>query len=225
MLTITYAPADSDAAEALQAELSASGLRLTKQMMLVLVSPEGNDDKTVQQAAYRARDDEKITLVAIQVADAPLPDALADAPAFDMSGDYETRQLLRFLRRVDMGEATRNSNRRLLFYLLAAAVLVFAVSIWAIASGTVGAPNDEFATENAIRDATVRAITDPTVEFLLPRSTDEAAAFVSTLEALDNEDLAPLVAGTATGVVRDRQATQDAIATAAAATSTARADD
>lgn len=225
MLQITYAPSDQAQAAQMQTDLSAASLQLEHRLLLVLVSSASNANTTVQQEIRRALADDDVRVVPVRLDAAPLPDALSDHDALDLSDGYDSGRLIRHVRRADLGDDIRRSNNRLLFYLLTAALLVFVISLGAIGSGQIRAPNDEFATENALRDATIRAITNPTVEYLLPRTTDEAQSFPATLQALDNDDLAPLLAGTATAIPRNQQATQTARETAAAATSTARADD
>ena len=224
MLQITYAPSDQALAAQMQTDLTDASLQLEHRLLLVLVSSASNADDTVQQEIRRALAADDVRVVPVRVDAAPLPDALADHNALDLSDGYDSSRLIQHVRRADLGDDIRRSNNRLLFYLLAAALLVFVISLGAIGSGQVRAPNDEFATENALRDATIRAITNPTVEYLLPRTTDEAESFPATLQALDNDDLAPLIAGTATAIPRNQQATQTARETAAAATSTARAE-
>ncbi len=225
MLQITYAPSDQALAAQMQTDLTDARLQPKHRLLLVLVSSASNDDEIVQQEISGALADDEVRVVPVRVDGAPLPDALSDHDALDLSGGYDSSRLIRHLRRADLGDDIRRSNNRLFFYLLAAALLVFVISLGAIGSGQIRAPNDEFATENALRDATIRAITNPTVEYLLPRTTDEAESFPVTLQALDNDDLAPLIAGTATAIPRNQQATQTARETAAAATSTARAAD
>jgi hypothetical protein len=225
MIQITYAPPESHLAQQIQTDLADSSLQPEKNLLLVLVSSASNADDTVQQEIADALANNTVEVVPVRVDDVELPPALANHPrVLDLSDGYDSSRLLRHIRRVDVGQAIKKSNNRLLFYLLAAALLIFVISLGAIGSGQVRAPNDEFATENALRDATIRAITNPTVEALLPRGTDESQSFDATLRALDNDDLVPVLAGTASAIPRDRQATQQARETAAAATSTARAE-
>jgi hypothetical protein len=88
--------------------------------------------------------------------------------------------------------------------------------------GYIGMPVDEFSTEAAIQEAMIETLTFPTLDPLMPRTTQDAENFPLTVEAANTRN-APLLMMTATALPGHLQATQAAIATAADMTSTARA--
>jgi hypothetical protein len=177
----------------------------------------------VQQAIRLARKEgHRIALVMLRPTD--LRDSLKDLPQLNLSSGYNLKRLTRFVLRADLEAQVRRANNRVLFYLVAAVVIVFAGSIWALTSGVVAPPADEFATENALIDSQIETITFPTLDAFQPRTTQDALDFPATADALqeDNEDIYPFLIGTATALPANQQATQNAIATSAVQTQAAR---
>ncbi len=223
MLNITYAPNDAETAEQMQADLAEANLNLVNHILLVLMTPDALADDGVQNAIRLARKEgHRIALVLLRPTD--LPPSLQDLPTLNLSSGYNTRRLTRFVLRADLEAQVRRANTRVLFYLVAAVVLVFVASIWALTTGVVAPPDDEFATENAIIDNQIQTITFPTLDAFQPRTTQDALDFPATASALqeENEDIYPFLVGTATALPANQNATQNAIATSAVQTQAAR---
>ena len=220
MINITYAPNDAQTAEQIQKDLSAAHLRLDNDMLIVLITPDSVDDESVQHAITTAKDEGHI-IIPVIIRKATLPYAIGHVPALKQLSGYRKQPLLQFIQQADLGEEKRTSNRRLLLYVGAAALTMFIISLGAIGSGVVAFPEDEYATENAIREQQINTIVAPQIEALRPRTTQDAENFQTTLEAVSNEDLLPFIIGTATAIPESIQATNEARATNAFATDSA----
>lgn len=223
MLNITYAPNDADTAEQMQTDLAEANLNLVNHILLALITPDSLADEGVQNAIRLAqKEGHRIALVILRPTE--IPRSLSDLPALNLTSGYNAKRLARFVLRADLEAQVRRANNRVLFYMLAGVVILFAASIWALASGAVAPPTDEFATENALIDSQIETITFPTLDAFQPRTTQDAESFEATANALreDNEDIYPFLIGTATALPANAQGTQDAIATAAVQTQSAR---
>lgn len=221
MLRITYAPNDTQLAQRLQNDLSKEHLQLESPVVIVLISPEASTDpaitKEIEEAIARGD-----LIFPVLVRKTSLPQVLRPYTAFDMTRGYEQRKLVAALRRAVIERHTKKANRRLLIGLSIVVVFVFSVAVWSIASGIIAFPADEFATENAIQQQMIETFSYPTLNPLMPRTTEDAIAFPRTVEAANTRN-APLLQATASALPISRQATQDAIATSADMTLTARA--
>lgn len=223
MLNITYAPSDASTAEKMQADLAEANLKLVNNILIVLMSPDALADEGVQNAIRSTRKEgQRVAMVMLQ--ETKLPDSLQDLPTMNMTQKYDLKRLTRFVLRADLEAQVRRANNRVLFYLVAAVVLIFAASIWALTTGLVAPPADEFATENALIDSQIETITFPTLDSFQPRTTQDAENFPATADALleDNEDIYPFLIGTATALPANANATQNTIATSAVQTQSAR---
>ena len=77
---------------------------------------------------------------------------------------------------------------------------MFLLSLLVLGGGMVGFPQEEYATVDADRIAT----RDYYIDSVLPRSTDDAASFPSTVEAAATA-LRPFLIATATAIADERQ--------------------
>lgn len=198
MLNITYAPNDADLAERLQRDLSSSGLELDYHFLLVLVSPESTREATVLKAIQDALS-EGHKVVPIITRPADLPEAIRHLPPLDLSKGYDFERVRHTIEQFDRDEITRRRrmNWRILAGIVVVVLVIFGVSVAALIDGTVAFPVDEYATENAVRAATINALVEPTLAGALPRSTEDALNFPQTLEAATTRN-APFLRGTAT---------------------------
>jgi hypothetical protein len=222
MLNITYAPDDADLAERIQKDLTTANETLDGNILIVLVSPTSVQDKSVLKAINSARSDNHIILP-VMVSRTDLPDTLKQFETVDLTKGYQFSTLLAGMRRAIAGQDTRRKNMRIAWVLLALITLSFVASIVGLMTGMVGVPVDEFNTEAAIQESMIETLTFPTLDPLMPRTTQDAENFPMTVEAANTRN-APLLMMTATALPLNLQATQDAIATAADMTSTARAE-
>lgn len=220
MLNITYATADQKTAEQIQEDLSQARLRLENEMLIVLLTPDSVKDATVQSAIKQAQDSGTI-IAPVMLEKTALPDGLKKERTLDFSKKYDKNKLFAFVRGIDVTKERISKNRRLLFVVGGASLLMFVISIVTISAGIVVFPADEYATENAIRDAQIATLVAPDIELLRPRTTADALNFQSTLDAVENEDLLPFIIGTATAIPQQLQATNESRLTQAYATEAA----
>lgn len=214
MINITYSPHDAHSAEQMQNELTQANLQLDNPILIVLVTPDAMVDSSVQSAIEQAKRANHVIVPVILQPTEPNA-ALRELPSLDLSTNYRSDKLISFIRRADVGKERIGKNRRLLFVIAGIVLIMFVISLFAIGSGIVAFPIDEYATENAIRDSQINTIVAPQLEELRPRTTDDALNFQSTLNAIDNDDLLPFVIGTATAIPEQFQATNEARSTQA----------
>ena len=217
MLNITYAPNDAHTAEDMQSDLSAANLRLDNPVLIALLTPDSVKDKAVLSAIEKSKREGHV-IVPVILRKTELPANLADEQSLDLSRKYDKKKLIQFVNQADIGKERQHKNR-LYFYAVGGVVLLmFVISIVSISNDIVAFPADEYATENAIRDAQVNTIVAPQIEVLRPRTTEDALNFDMTLEAVANDDLLPFIIGTATAIPEQMQATNEARMTQAFST-------
>ncbi|GAB5492197.1 MAG: hypothetical protein Phog2KO_24120 [Phototrophicaceae bacterium] len=217
MLNITYAQSDAHTAEEMQSDLSIANLRLDNPILIALLTPDSVKDETVLSAIDQSKRAGHV-IVPVILRQTTLPASLMSEKSLDLSKKYDKNKLIQFVKQADIGKE-RNRKNRLYFYAVGSVVLLmFVISLVAISSGTVVFPADEYATENAIRDAQVNTIVAPQIEVLRPRTTEDALNFDMTLEAIENDDLLPFVIGTATAIPEQLQSTNEARMTQAFST-------
>ena len=222
MLQITYSPADAGIAGKMQQDLSRANFQPEQAVLIVLLSPNSVTDSEVLNAVEHAlSQDTLIVLVLLQKC--TVPDMLRRYKHIDLTDGYDSQKFMYRVRRALVEHRTKWANRRLLIGLLLIVIFVFSVAVWSISTGIIAFPKDEFATENALQQQMIETYTYPTLNPLMPRTTEDALAFPRTVEAANTRN-APLLRATASALPRDRQATQDAIATSADLTLTARAE-
>lgn len=207
MLTIAYHDSDSELAGRLQRDLHKAHVEPEKPLLLVLVSPDSVTDSSVQEAIGQAQRG-KHAIVAVQVKATPLPIGLGDVPLVNFTGGYHLDALLaEIMQTVPMKYAVRTgrlnaSNRTAILVITILAVAMFVLSLLLIGGGMIGFPNEEYNavdTEAAVtRDAQIR----PTLALIEPRTTDDAANFAPTVEALSTF-VRPFARMTATAIAEE----------------------
>jgi hypothetical protein len=219
MLNMTYAASDSAVAEKMTKDLSTAHLKLDHPMLIVVASPDGMKDESVNKAIKQAeKDNHRIAVVKVKAVS--VPDSVGEFPPLDMSAKYDASRLVRYLNRVDMGMARVKRGQRLLFFIAVGALIMFAAAIWGIASGQVAFPQDEYATEFAFELNQISTFAAPTLDYLMPRTTEDALNFPATVERMPTR-VVEFAIQTATALPSGMGATQEAIATAAVGTSAA----
>lgn len=219
MLNIGFTPKDEKLAQTMQNDLAAASLRLEHSILLVLLNQSALADDNLLKAIKTAENDKQI-IAPVLLEKVALPENLKGLENLELSNGYDKNKLIAFVKSTDISQEVKNRNRRLLFYVGSAALLVFAISIASLVSGIVAAPNAEFATENALQDAQIETVVAPELEAARPRTTEDALAFPATVEAARRQ-LRPFLIGTATAIPLERQSTQEAMQTQAVQTSTA----
>jgi len=221
MLEITFTEGDEAIAYRIRDDVQASNIRVDEPISIVLISAAALEDSNVS-AAIRKALAQNHKIVPVLLEDMNLPESLRDLNVLDLSDGYKANQVLGAVRRANIGDTVLQSNQRILFYLGSMIVLVFAISIGALATGIVGFPEEEFANEAATREAQIQTLTFPTLDAYMPRSTEDALDFPLTVEAASTRN-APLLAASATALPQNLRSTENARATAIVETSTARA--
>jgi hypothetical protein len=199
----------------------AAELSLEKSYLLVLVSAETGKDETVLQAVQGASQNKHIILTVL-LDDVALPPHLAGLPLVDMRGGYKPRRLIGNIKRAELGEARIRTNQFILAFLMGVILLMFIAAVLSIAGGLIAFPQAEYETQAALSDKMVNDLIDPTLEWLMPRTTQDATYFPATVSAVSTR-IRPFLAQTATAQPLNVQATLDAIATSADQTMTASA--
>ena len=95
----------------------------------------------------------------------------------------------------------RQANRRALLVIGAIAALMFGLAIMGILSGLVAFPVTEYNEEATFQSLWIDGLIGETLEYVQPRSTDDALNFAATLEAAPTR-LYYYVRGTATALPR-----------------------
>jgi hypothetical protein len=218
MLNITCASADLKLAEQMQQDLTRITFKMDFDYLLVLISAASQADETVQQAIETAQKKNQ-RLVPILLDNTPVPDTMLKNALLDFRAGYKRGALIQHLRRLELGEDRLRGNRRIFAAMALIVGLMFAVAIYMVGGGLVAFPQDEYATEQAIEDAMIATLVYPTLEGLIPRSTNDAVNFPATVEAVSTRDRA-FLRGTATALPMNVAATLNAIGTSAALTVT-----
>jgi len=215
MLNIAFHPADQALAEKLRADLGQTHVRLEKPMLIVLLSPAALADEDVSRSVQQAQSEgARIALLLTQPL-GNLPAPYASLPSFSApEGQYTLKALLAYLNRVDLGSARLARSRTLLLLMLVAVAVMFGLALWGVGSGQVRFPSEEYATDDAIAFRQIQTLTFPTLDPLMPRSTEDAVAFPATVEAASTRNR-PYLIETATALPQGRAATQEAIASSA----------
>jgi hypothetical protein len=216
MLQITYASADAAVAQRIRDELMASALKLERPMLVLLASPESLADETIMTQVQQARQQgHRIAVVTVRPVQVPAD--MGEFPPLDYTAGQPHR-LVRYLNRVDLGTARIRRSRWLLLAVSAGALAMFFVAIWGIITGQVAFPQDEYATEYAFELGQIGTFAAPTLDYLMPRTTDDALNFPATAERAPTR-VRIFAIETATALPQSLAATQQAIGTIAVATS------
>lgn len=219
MLKITYAPRDEKLAGEMKSDLMQSALALDRDYLLVLVSQETFKDSGVVQTVKEALQ-QKQQVIPVLLERVTLPPELSGLPPLDFSRGYRKDRLLYYLRWADVGRARIAANRRIMAFMLLIVGIMFASALIGIAGGLVAFPQNEYATDDALENATINALVIPTLEAFMPRTTDDALHFPETAVAAPTR-LRGFLIQTATAIPADIHSTLAAQATSADMTMTA----
>lgn len=208
MLTITYAPSDEALAQRISADLSTLPASIdTARAALVVLSPEALADRAVEQGMITALDNGQ-HLLPVLAKPVTLPKLINHLGALDFSERYDRDALLKAVTHLCSPEAglpvrvrtpkVRASNRFSALILLVIILGLFVLSMLALGGGIIAFPNEEYATIDREVTQTIGAY----LEANLPRTTQEALNFPSTLQAAPTRQR-PLLAATATARAGD----------------------
>jgi hypothetical protein len=209
MLHISYAPEDAQLANRIESDLKAAGYEVSADpprgvghVFIPIVSPAGNASATVQANIIHALDDGQHIIPVLAKRIQP-PKLIQHLSGVDYSDDYDfalLRNMVQAATAPDAGRplkvltpTVRAANRRIGVWLAALVLLWFIVGIVLVGFFGIQAPREEYNSIDTIVAVTVQAILSDN----LPRTTDEAANFPATLEAVPSAQL-PFLIGTAT---------------------------
>ena len=182
MIRITYSPEQKSLAEQIRDDLSDT-YQLSAPLLIVLVSRQSKSDPHVQAEIEKARAD-RAHIVPILTENIAPPASLENRRSLDFSGGYDRERLLRRLAQVTMTPADiRRANRRALTVIASIAALMFGIAVVAIGSGVVAFPVAEYNEEATFQAQWIGGLIGQTLEYVQPRTTEDALNFPATHEA------------------------------------------
>jgi hypothetical protein len=195
--TITFAPGDAPLAERLQHDLKDAG----DKVLIAVLSPEAVSNPGVQKAIEGALDASQ-HIVIVMATSTPLPKLIDHVDVVDFTQGYkidELRERLAYLSGPNapkpirvLTQSTRRANRRVAYWLGAAAIVWFVIGIVFVMSGGK-MPKSEYDAVDTSAAEQVEMIIGRNV----PRSTAEAEGFPLTLQAAPTRQI-PFLIGTVT---------------------------
>jgi hypothetical protein len=206
MLKITYAPGDAALATRLQNDLSAAAMDDATPILIAILSPEAEHNREVENALNAALDQGQ-WIVPVIARPTALPHLIDHLPVVDFSSRYDMDGLLAHLNTIQAEApqarwpmrvrtpAVKSSNRIIGLALFIIAGGVFVLGLLAVGGGAVAFPKDEYDVINTEVAATANAY----VSRNLPRSTQDALNFPSTVDAAPRAQR-PLLRATATAM-------------------------
>lgn len=200
MITTIYTAADAALAARIENDTRASGLDSEQSALLIaILSPQAARDAQVEAAMVNALDSGQ-RIIPVLAAPTPLPALIEHLEPVDFSKGYDFERLRARLQDTAMPmkvhtPSVRTANRRLSYVLVALAVLWFLIALIFIGGGVIGVPQGEY---NNVETEIVMT-RNYYVDINLPHSTQEAAEFASTAQAVPTA-LRPILIATATAV-------------------------
>ena len=203
MIRITYSPEQTDLAQAIRDDL-AEGYDAIHPLLIVLVSQQSSGDPLIQAEIETALN-RRVQILPVLVDDVELPSALAVFPPLDFSTGYSRTRLMAHLSQVSKsGAEMRKANRRALLVIGGIAALMFALAIVAMIGGLVAFPVAEYNEEATFQAQWIDGLIRETLEYVQPRTTEDAQNFAATFEAAPTR-LYYYVRGTATALARPQE--------------------
>ena len=200
MIRITYSAEQKQLAELIRDDISAA-FPASPPLLIVLVSAQSIHDPAVIAEIEGARQ-KGLPLLPILAENVQLPQALEFEKPLNFAAGYQREAIVRRLSQLTMtGADLRQANRRALIVIGAIALLMFSVAIFAMATGLVAFPVAEYNEEATFQAQWINGLIRETLEYVQPRSTQDAVNFESTLEAAPTR-LYYYVRGTATALPR-----------------------
>lgn len=213
MLTLLYTPADAATGARLKEDLQQAGYSVSDQVqsgssaiLIMLLSNAPLDEQKLIQAL-----DNHQHVIPILTAPVSLPALISNLQPLDFTeGKYPLLELLtRITTLTDpaaprpltvLTPTKRKSNRNAAMVLLIPVVIMFISGIILIGGGVVQYPQEEYDLKETQRVEQRNAIIIPTLTLVLPRTTEDALSFDSTVQAMPTR-LQPFLAETATSFI------------------------
>lgn len=194
MTKIIYAAQDGVLAEWIERDFH----DISRQVIVIL-SPATAQDEHVQAAIIQALDKGE-RLIPVLAAATPLPEMIEHLEPVDFSAGYDAHALRAHL--TDAGTpmkmrtpTVRKVNRFDGYFLLAIVLFCFVVGLFFVAGGVIRNPDAEYAAV----ETEIVLTRNYYVDANLPHSTQEAAEFASTVQAVPTA-LRPILSATATAM-------------------------
>lgn len=203
MINITYSAQDVELANQIKDDLAKTRYEPVHPVLIVLVSGDSNHDPTVQEEVKRAIQ-KGITIVPILTEHVAIPPELDAYKPLKFIGGYKRNPLLTRLSTVSMSRKdVQQANRRALIVIGGIALVMFFLAVIGIYSGMVAFPVEEYNQEATFQQQMVDGLIGKTLEYIKPKSTDDALNFASTLEAAPTR-LYYYARGTATAIPKSQ---------------------
>jgi len=179
-------------------------------LAVVVIAPDQLG--AVEAGLYAALDNSQ-HVIPVLVGDAELPPILSNLQPLDFSVSYSGAALNQQIDRVSragtpppitvLTPSKRAANRRAALWLGIPIAVMFIAAVVGIALDITVAPEDEFAGVETQIFLTRNFFIDD----LLPKTTEQAAAFPATAEDYFNETVQPFLIATATGIAQNAEST------------------
>ena len=216
MLTVTYANEDTELAKRLIQDLKTKGHSVSEtaqtgedHIFIAIVSPSSNADERVQTSITAALDNSQ-HIIPVMAQAAPLPKWIDHLKPLDFTAGYPITALIDHIALLSSSNAglplkvltpaARTKNRNSGYWLFALALLWFILGVVLVGFFGIQAPREEYNTVNTEVAATIIVI----IQGNLPHSTDEAANFPATVQAVPTAQR-PLLVATATAMATRNQ--------------------
>jgi hypothetical protein len=215
MITLAYAPGDAALGTQIRQDLQRSGQNVSEQVeknsvLIALISPQSNADAGVQAKIIEALD-KHIHIIPVQAGNAPLPKLIDNLPPLDFTdGKYPIDALKQTIETLNAPDAPRpltaltpskrKSNQRAGLVLLIPVFLMFLAGLYLVGVMHVQYPQSEYDLQETARVQQRNTLIGPTLQVVLPRTTADALAFDTTVEALPTR-LREFAAATATSYI------------------------
>ena len=197
---IAFAQQQAELAQQISADL-AGAPGPADAMLIALISRQSSGDPVLLAEVERARRQGQ-AILPVLLDDAAMPSELEGLASLDMRRGYDRRRLLAHIARMGSQDAgLRRANRRGLAIFGGLAALMFVLAILAISGGHVAFPVDEYNEEATLQAQWIGGLVNETLEYVQPRSTQEAANFAATY-ALAPTRLRMYIRGTATALAK-----------------------
>lgn len=199
MINITYSADQKALAEQIRDDLTRANFQPTHPILLVLVSQASNNDPSVQAEVQRAiqKGSPIIPILSEPVA---LSEALDAYKPLNFSGGYKWQSLMTRLSQTSMNrDDVKQANRRALIFVGGLAFIMFVVGIIGIMGGVVAFPVEEYNEEATFQAQWIDGLIGETLEYVKPRTTQDALNFDATLEVAPTR-LFFYIRGTATAI-------------------------
>ncbi len=211
IVTLLNTPTDAALAGRIRSDLSAAGVQIGETVQagreavtVAVLSPKALEDSGFQQNVVKALENNQ-HIIPVLAAKVGLPRLLNNLQAVDFSERYDAKTLLERVNMLSAPDAPppmailtptrRDANRRVGYLIGGIVIAFFVVGIWAVGSGTVQAPADEFASV----ETQIILTRNYFIDEALPRSTEDAVNFPATVENIPTKALMELIA-TATAI-------------------------